>query len=213
MPRLRLTFAAGLLLLSAIGSQPERAWAEDAQSLVSDFGNKTISLIQDAQVAPADRERQFRALIDRYFDMPAIASFVLARFWNGIGDTERAEFISALEGHIAHAYIGRFKNYAGESFAVKPGGAQKGATIVPSLIVHPDGTPPLSVDWTVQDSPMGLRIRDVSISGVSMAVTYRDEFSSVVQRNSGQVGPLIAALRAATEERRGPLGAASPSAP
>jgi phospholipid transport system substrate-binding protein len=203
MRRRRLILAAGLLLLSAIGLEPRRAWAEDAQSLVSDFGGKTITLILDARLAPADRERQFRTLVDRYFDMPAIAGFVLARYWKSVGDTERAEFINALEGHIVQAYIGRFKDYAGETFTVKPGRQQKDSTMVPSSIVRMDGSPPLPVDWTVQDSPTGLRIRDVSVSGVSMALTYRDEFSSVVQRNNGRVGPLITALRAATDARRG----------
>lgn len=202
MRRLRLILAAGLLLLSAAGLEPRRAWAEDAQSLVSAFGDKTIILIRDTKIAPADRERQFRTLIDRYFDMPAIAGFVLARSWKGVGDSERAEFISALEGHIVQAYLGRFKQYAGETFAVKPGWRQQDSTTVPSSIVRTDGGPPLLVDWTVQDSPSGLRIRDVSVSGVSMALTYRDEFSSVVQRNNGQIGPLIAALRATTAANR-----------
>jgi phospholipid transport system substrate-binding protein len=202
MHHLRVILAAGLVL-SHIGLEPRPARADDAQSLVSDFGDKTISLIQDTKIAPADRERRFRALIDRYFDMPAIAAFVLARFWKGVGDSERAEFINALEDHIAQAYIGRFKDYAGETFAVKPGARQRDSTMVPSSIVRADGRPPLPVDWTVQESPNGPRIRDVSVSGVSMAITYRDEFSSMVQRNNGQVGPLITALRAATDSSRG----------
>jgi phospholipid transport system substrate-binding protein len=200
--RRRCFLVAACLLMSAVAVEPRPAQAEDAQSLIGDLGNETINLIRDARIAPSEREQQFRSLIDRYFDMPAIASFVLARYWNGVGDTQRAEFISALEGHIVQAYMGRFKDYAGETFSVKPGRTQDERTIVPSSIVHVDGSPPLPLDWIVQNSPAGWRIRDVSISGVSMAVTYRDEFLSVVQRNSGQVGPLITALRAATEARQ-----------
>jgi phospholipid transport system substrate-binding protein len=203
MRRRRLILAAGLLLLSATGLEPRRAWAEDAQALVSDFGDKAITLIRDGKIAPDDRQRQFRTLVDRYFDMPAIAGFVLARFWKGVDEGERVEFISALEGQIVEAYLGRFKGYAGETFAVKPGRRQKDSTMVPSSIVHADGSPPMSVDWTVQDSPKGLRIRDVSVSGVSMALTYRDEFSAVMQRNNGKIGPLITALRAVADAQRG----------
>lgn len=200
--RLRPILAASLILLSAIGLEPRQARAEDAQSLVRDFGDKAIALLRDTKIAPADRQPQFRVLIDRYFDMPTIARFVLARFWKGLGESERAEFISALESHIVQAYIGRFKGYAGETLAIKPARRQNDSTIVPSSIVHADGSPPLPVDWTVQDSPSGLRIRDVSVSGVSMALTYRDEFSSVIERNNGQVGPLITALRAVTDAHR-----------
>jgi ABC-type transporter MlaC component len=43
-------------------------------------------------------------------------------------------------------------------------------------------------------TPSGLRILDVTIAGASMAATYRDEFSAVVERN-GRMTALIAALR------------------
>jgi len=39
----------------------------------------------------------------------------------------------------------------------------------------------------------------VIVEGVSMAVTQRSEFASVIQRNGGQVEGLITALRQKTE--------------
>ena len=39
-----------------------------------------------------------------------------------------------------------------------------------------------------------LKISDVYVGGVSMKVTQRDEFSSIFQRNGGQIGALIAQL-------------------
>jgi phospholipid transport system substrate-binding protein len=67
--------------------------------------------------------------------------------------------------------------------------------VVPVEILRPGSQPPVVLNWKLQGASAGLRIRDVSISGVSMAVTYRDEFASVVQRSNGKVAVLIAALR------------------
>src|SRR5438067_2408533 len=39
------------------------------------------------------------------------------------------------------------------------------------------------------------KITDVYVGGVSMKVTQRDEFSSVIQRNGGRVDALLAQLR------------------
>ncbi|MGC2203775.1 MAG: ABC transporter substrate-binding protein [Stellaceae bacterium] len=39
---------------------------------------------------------------------------------------------------------------------------------------------------------------DVSVDGISMAVTQRSEFASVIQHNGGQVQGLIAMLRQKT---------------
>ena len=41
-------------------------------------------------------------------------------------------------------------------------------------------------------------VRDVAVDGISMAVTQRSEFASVIQRNGGQVQGLIAMLREKT---------------
>ena len=97
---------------------------------------------------------------------------------------------------MVHAYVERFSDYSGETFKVMPSHVEgENGTIVPAQILRAGGQPPVVLDWRVQGPPTGLRIRDVSISGVSMAVTYRDEFASMIQRNNGQVGVLIAALR------------------
>jgi phospholipid transport system substrate-binding protein len=38
------------------------------------------------------------------------------------------------------------------------------------------------------------KIRDASLEGVSQALTYRDEFASIIERNGGKVSALIAQL-------------------
>jgi phospholipid transport system substrate-binding protein len=91
------------------------------------------------------------------------------------------------------AYSARLGQYGGEQFRVtgeRPNGAE---TVVTSEIVRKSGAP-IEVDWYLihQGSP---KITDVYVAGVSMKVTQRDEFASVIQRNGGQVGALIAQLR------------------
>ena len=56
--------------------------------------------------------------------------------------------------------------------------------------------PPIMADWRVRIIDKQYRIIDVSVEGVSMAVTQRSEFNAVIQ-NSGIEG-LMEALRART---------------
>jgi hypothetical protein len=51
--------------------------------------------------------------------------------------------------------------------------------------------------WLVNDNG-AYKINDVIIEGISMAVTQRSEFASVVQRNGGQVRGLIVLMREKT---------------
>lgn len=192
LPRLA---SAALVLVLSVGLRSAFA-ADDAVALVTQFGDKTLQIISDPKIGATDRERGFHALIDQYFDFPAIARFVLGRYWQPASETERQQFTAAFEDHMVHAYVVRFSDYSGETFKVMPSRAEgESGTVVPAQILRARGQPPVVLDWKVQGAPASLRIRDVSISGVSMAVTYRDEFASMVQRNNGQLAVLIAALR------------------
>ena len=64
-------------------------------------------------------------------------------------------------------------------------------------IGRPSG-PPLECDWRVRQRDGKLRIIDVMVEGVSMAVTQRSEFSAVI-KSRGFDG-LLSALRARTNK-------------
>jgi phospholipid transport system substrate-binding protein len=57
-----------------------------------------------------------------------------------------------------------------------------------------NGQPPAKVMWQVAKQPNGYKITDVSIEGISQAVTYRQEFSSVIDQHGGQVSALTQEL-------------------
>ncbi len=195
----RLAAAAGLALALLVPVPPAAADAvPDAVALVTRFCDSTLRIVGDPQLPAAERERRFRVLVDEYFDFPAIARFVLGRFWQAASDDERQQFTAAFEGHMVRAHVERFGElYRGETFTVRAARTEgEGVTIVPVQILRPGGQAPMVLDWQVQATPAGLRIRDVGIAGISMARTYRDEFASVVLRNNGRVAVLIAALRA-----------------
>ena len=68
-------------------------------------------------------------------------------------------------------------------------------TVVASQIVQPDGAPPVRVDWIVRKDGDGFRIADVSVEGVSMVLTQKQEFAAVIERSGGGVTALNKALQ------------------
>ena len=74
----------------------------------------------------------------------------------------------------------------------------KEAVIVSTDVISPGSTSPLRMDWRLINDNGAYKINDVIIEGISMAVTQRSEFASVVQRNGGQVRDLIALMREKT---------------
>lgn len=61
--------------------------------------------------------------------------------------------------------------------------------------VNVPGEQPIDVNWKVRDEKGSFKIIDVTVSGISMSVTQRDEFTAVINQNGGRVQGLIDALR------------------
>ena len=171
--------------------------ASDAAGFVSDLGDRAIKVLTSSQ-SDAEREQQFRALFDEGFDVPGIARFVLGTYWRTATDQQKDEFQKLFESYIVHSYTVRFSQYSGQQMKVLGSQPQGDAGwLVQSQILAPGGgnQPPVKVDWRVAKTDAGFKITDVLVESVSMAVTERQEFASVIQRGGGQVEALLKLLR------------------
>ena len=184
-----------LLFAGFVAASPGTAGAEEPTDFISTLGTRAITELADESISQADRESRFRKLLNEHFDVPTIGRFVLGRHWKVASDAERTEFLGLFEDFIVRSYSVRFSGYSGETFAVKgstPG--PKLATLVHSRVLR--GTAePIRVDWRVEPRGEKLVITDVIVEGVSMSVTQRSEFASVIQSSGGKVEGLLEALR------------------
>jgi phospholipid transport system substrate-binding protein len=189
-----------VILIVLVGALPGAARAaNDPTSFIADLGARAIKVLTSTS-SEAERERQFRALFEEGFDVNEIARFVLGPYWRTATDAQRAEFVKLFEDYVVHAYTVRFNAYAGQQLKVlgaRPEGDN--AWVVQSQIALPNSNqPPVRVDWRVTKRGDTYKIADVTVEGVSMALTQRQEFASVIQRNGGQLEALLKVLREKT---------------
>jgi phospholipid transport system substrate-binding protein len=197
MMRRSLLTAAFIVLAGALAPAIPAAAAADPAAVVSNLGSRALEVL--GKNAPqSQRVARFRELLREDFDVPAISRFVLGRYWNVATEEQRAEFVKLFEEYIALAYSTRLAEYTGETFKVTGSRPDAGGAIVSSQIVRPAGAAPVKVDWRLTGRNGAYKISDVSVDGISMAVTQRSEFASVIQHNGGQVQGLITMLREKT---------------
>jgi phospholipid transport system substrate-binding protein len=191
---MRRSVAIGLLLLSVLWvATPRQAAAQDARTFVATLGQQAIQVLGPG-VPESQRLAQFRILFQNNFDLAGISQFVLGRYWRVATPQEQQEFLALFHEYLVRAYSARLGQYSGEQFHVlsaRPHGAE---TIVTSQILRPSAAP-VQVDWHLVDGGGRFLITDVYVGGISMKVTQRDEFGSVIQRSGGRVAGLIAELR------------------
>ena len=173
------------------------AGAADPAAVINNLGNRALEVL-GKNATPGQRVARFHELFRQDFDVPGIARFVLGRYWKTATAEQQDEFTKLFEDYIAIVYSSQLSAYSGETLKVTGSRADSEGAIVASEIIRPSGAPPVKVEWHLTDQHGTYKIRDVAVDGISMAVTQRSEFASVIQRNGGQVQGLIAMLREKT---------------
>jgi phospholipid transport system substrate-binding protein len=180
-------------LLALVAPAAAQSSPTNASEWIADLANRVIVILKDQRSAP-ERRQQFRALIDERFDMPAIAQFVAGRYWRAASEDDRQQFTAAFTDYMVDFYTVRFTDYGNQTLRLLGQRVGEGATTVASQVVNPNGSPGVQLDWRVGQTPEGFKITDVAIGGVSLAITKRDEFAAVIQRNGGKIAALTAEL-------------------
>ena len=197
MLRRSILFAGCMFLIGTFAPAIPAAAAADPTAMISNLGSRALEVLGKG-ATQSQRLDRFRELLRQDFDIPGIARFVLGRYWNTATEEQRAEYVKLFEDYVAMAYATRLAEYTGETFKVTGSRPDADGAIVSSQIVRPSGAAPVKVDWRLTGRDGKYKISDVSVDGISMAVTQRSEFASVIQHNGGQVQGLITMLRQKT---------------
>lgn len=187
-----------LLIASAWWTTASDAVAADANLFMNQLWGQTVEVLSK-KVPRAERLARFRQLYLADFDGPGIARFVLGRYWRSASEQEQQEFLKLFEDYVVFVYGTRLSNFNGETFRVRGSRTDESGTIVSTDIMSPSGDAPIKVDWRLITDHGSFKINDVIIEGISMLVTQRSEFASVIQRHGGQVGELLVMMRERTK--------------
>jgi phospholipid transport system substrate-binding protein len=187
---------AALLVVVALQTTPSRAeTAADPQAFIADLAKTAISTVADKQIADTERRERFRRLFVSSFDLPDIGRFVLARFWRTASPDQQQQFLKLFEDIEVLTWSQRFKDYNGESLQTLSTNidADRG-WVVDSQLVRV-GQPAIPLQWKVHRAEDGsLKVVDIVVEGVSMALTQRQDYASVLQNGGGKLDSLFPIL-------------------
>jgi phospholipid transport system substrate-binding protein len=171
------------------------AAGEDPADFIRVLGNQGLEVIRSSATLD-QKATYFHQMLRQDFDLTGISRFVLGPYWRVASKTQRREFCSLFEDHLVRFYGQRFAQYGGETLTVNGSRSDPAGVMVTSQIIRPQG-PPIEVDWRLVVNDGRYKISDLSIDGLSMALTQRSEFAAIIQRNAGRVAGLLATMREA----------------
>lgn len=167
---------------------------KQAEAFMLEIGDKVITLLTDKSISNQERADQFREILNTKFNVKAIGKFVLGRYWKQASDQEKERFLELFTETTVASYATRFKEYTSEKFEVIGSREEgDGGVTVLTRIVRPNGQN-IPIDWKIFEKKGEMRIYDVILEGISMGITQRSEYASVIQQGGGKIHAINNAL-------------------
>lgn len=195
----RRTILMGFAAVAMIAALPAHAETGDegAKQFVKGISERAIMALKD-NAPKAQRDETFRAILRDGFATDAIAVFCLGGYWQKASEPQRQEYRKLFEDLIVQSYSQRLRSvYNGQNLvfgATRPDG--KTGTWVSSRFNASSNAPAEEVLWRVRKTESDqYKVVDVVFANVSLAVTQRDDFVSILQRNGGNMDEFLAMLR------------------
>jgi phospholipid transport system substrate-binding protein len=191
------TLLAPIVVLCAIWLQPAAAAVDASQAadFLTELQEKAASRLGDASISSEEREQYFRQLFNENFNVPAIGRFIIGRYWRRVSDADKQAFLKVFEDAMVQRFLSLLAKNSKERFKI--------GTVTPhserDVLIHSridrNGAEPYRVVWRVRETDGSFKILDIVAEGVSMAITLRSEYGSVLKNNGGNLPQLTDALR------------------
>ena len=130
-------------------------------------------------------------------DIKGVAYYSLGNYRKELSDEQLKEYLSLFEKYFLKSFTSRLTDYSEPKIEVLSTEVLNPKyTIVKSLLLGTDKKPAVNIEWRVYtknpDKPL---IRDLIIEGLSLARTQKEEFSSVIEANNGDITKLFITLK------------------
>jgi len=190
-----LTLVLMVVSVGLVPTPPARAAVTPTQ-FIQDLGNRVLKIVADPSISADARKAALSSAFYNDFDVPYIGRFVLGRYWRIATDQQKADYLKIFGQYVVAIYADRFTDYGNVKFtATGQNVIDQNTTAVETVVDRGGGAPLINIEWRIENTPAGYKIIDVVAENLSLSVTKRDEFSSVIENGGGNVQTLIDLLK------------------
>ena len=170
--------------------------ANISSNFINDITYKATNILSSQDT----REVKIRELIkigENSVDIDGIGFYTLGKHRKSLNDEQKAKFKKIFKKYFLKSFSTRLVEYKEAKIVVISADVKNEKyTIVKSKLLATSNRPEISIDWRVYTKdPKKPLIRDLTIEGLSLARTQREEFNSIIMNNGGDVNALFTSLR------------------
>ena len=130
-------------------------------------------------------------------DIEGIGMYTLGSHRKTLNEDQKKEYKLLFYEYFLKTFSSRLAEYSNPEIQVNSKEKlNKNYTMVSSILVATDQRPEIQINWRIYTKyPDDLKIRDLVIEGLSLARTQKEEFSSVINTNDGDINALFKILK------------------
>ncbi len=139
---------------------------------------------------------KLRSLAKTTVDVKGIGFYTLGKNRKNLTEDQKEKYSKLFEEYFLKSFSSRLVEYANpEINVVSQEILNKNYTIVNSILKGTDKRPEIKIDWRVYTKvPENPLVRDLIIEGLSLARTQKEEFTSIINSNDGNIDALFKTL-------------------
>ena len=179
------TLLAFLFVLNAI---PVIAEEQNPEALVKQVTAEVLDAVKsDKRLASGDRQAALKLAEEKvlpHIDFEEATRLAVGRAWAQATPEQKKQLVANFRQMLVRVYSNAIQPYQGQTIQVAPVRMKAGDTeaTVHNTFKRASGGKPVGFDYAMRKTGEGWKIYDIVVEGVSLVLTYRSEFDSIVKQ-------------------------------
>ncbi len=154
------------------------------------------SEVLSKNISKEEKINKLKSIAKETVDIKGVGFYSLGAARKNLDDNQKRIYLDLFERYFLKSFSSRLSEYTNpEINVIGKKELNKNYTIVNSVLVATSERPEVKIDWRIYtknpDSPL---IRDLIIEGLSLARTQKEEFTSILNSNDGDINALFKTL-------------------
>ena len=188
-----LTFFSFIIINLTIISN---SYSIEPDVFVQSTVNRASKVLSDN--LPKDQKiKKLKSIAAETVDIKGIGMYTLGPYRKTLSENQKKEYDTLFKQYFLKTFSSRLAEYSNPEIEVKKKKQlNKNYTMVSSILIATEQRPEVKIDWRIYTkNPDDLKIRDLIIEGLSLVRTQKEEFSSIIRSNDGNIDALFSNLR------------------
>ena len=186
-------FAAFLII---VFSSISKVYSIEADIFVQSTVNRASEALNN-KFSKEEKISKLKEIASQTVDIKGIGSYTLGAYRKTISNDQMEKYEFLFEQYFLKSFASRLAEYSNpEIQVIFKKKLNENYTMVSSILVGTEQRPEVKIDWRIYTkNPENPLIRDLIIEGLSLARTQKEEFSSIIQSNDGDINALFSTLK------------------